>query len=304
MDPLDGVDIDKDTSFALALEAQRLGHELWFVSDDALMINKRVPQCVARKILFLAESPCFKWMDESEMCCLDDFDFILLRKDPPFDEKYFFATHILSLCRSAKVVNRPASLRNAPEKLYALSFPEINPPTLISSNAEQILDFQVSVGGNIIIKPLNKCGGSGIVFLQQGDKNFNSIIELSTNEGKDYIVAQKYLPEIANGDKRVICINGKAVGAISRIPGENEHRGNIHVGGIVKATEITKRDLWLVEQVESRFREEGLFFVGLDIIGDYITEINVTSPTGVQEIKRLCGIDVAKIFFERLTEFI
>ena len=300
MDALETVNIEKDTTFALALEAQSQKSRLWFVSIDDLMVRETTPYCFAREIQFQRKYPCYQWLNLQETINLDEFDIILIRKDPPFDEKYFFATHILEQCKKAKVVNNPTALRNAPEKIYSLNFPETIPPTIITSVANEIHNFMNQNGGEIILKPLNKCGGSGIIYMHQQDKNFYSMVDVLTQEGNEYIMAQRYLPEIRQGDKRVICVNGKAYGAILRIPNEMDHRGNIHVGGQVVISELTSRDKWLVDQISENLQKDGLFFVGLDIIGDYITEINVTSPTGIQEILEFGGADIAKIFWDEL----
>ncbi len=303
MDPLETIDIDKDTTFALALEAQSRGYQIWYVPMNNLLMKDVTPHSFCREVKFKRSYPCFQWLGDEQLRSMEDFDTILVRKDPPFDEQYFFATHFLSLLKKAKVVNQPGSLRDAPEKIYSLNFPNVNPPTLITSKVDEIRRFMVEVGGEIIVKPLNKCGGAGIVYLHNEDKNFNSIIEMSTNEGQEYIIVQKYLPEIKKGDKRVICINGIAEGAILRVPSKEDHRGNIHVGGSVIYTELTERDQWLVSQIKDKLVEDKLYFVGLDIIGDYITEINVTSPTGIQEIRELGGRDLAKIFWDGLVDF-
>lgn len=304
MDPVEKVHIDQDTTFALALEAQSRGCQIWYVSADDLMLKKSEPWCTGRAIEFRRDTPCYEWLGEEESRSLEGFDYILMRKDPPFDEKFFFATHILSLCKKAIVVNRPLSLRNAPEKIYGLNFPEINPPSIVTANAGEIKKFMHEHEGGVILKPLNRCGGAGILYLHKDDKNFNSLVEMSTQEGKEYVIVQQYLPEIKQGDKRVICVNGEPLGAILRTPGKEDHRGNIHVGGQVTFSELTKRDKWLVDQISEQLKHDGLYFVGLDIIGDYITEINVTSPTGVQEIKRLGGIDIAKTFWDNLHKMV
>ena len=303
MDPLEGISVDQDTTFALALEAERRGFALWVVDMDEMMIDHTQPGAFARNVSFKRDRPCYQWRSEKVYSRLDDFDYVLMRKDPPFDEKYFFATHMLSLCRKALVVNRPASLRNAPEKLYALNFPQINPPSIVTSNVDTIRSFLTKSPYGIIIKPLNRCGGSGILYIDGRDKNFNSLVEISTNNGKNYIMVQHYLPEIKSGDKRVICVNGKPYGAIARIPDEGEHRGNIHVGADVRAYDLSAHDRWLLQQIEEKLRADGLYFAGIDIIGDHITEINVTSPTGIQEIHRLGGTDIAKVFWDRIDEF-
>lgn len=303
MDPPETISVDRDTTFALALEAESRRFAVWAVDMNEMMIDHGRPGALVRRIGFKRDRPCYEWQSEKVRRMLDDFDYVLMRKDPPFDEKYFFATHMLSLCRKAVVLNRPASLREAPEKLYALHFPLVNPPSVVTSDAKTIRDFLHKSPSGIVIKPLNRCGGSGILYVEGRDRNFNSLVEIATDEGRSYIVAQHYLPEIKSGDKRVICVNGKPCGAVARIPDREDHRGNIHTGASVRPYELSARDGWLLKQIEERLRSDGLYFVGVDIIGDYITEINVTSPTGIQEIQRLGGADIAKIFWERIDEF-
>ncbi|MDH5560182.1 MAG: glutathione synthase [Deltaproteobacteria bacterium] len=303
MDPLEKIQVDKDTTFALALESQRRGQENWIVYLEDFLIQDAKASAYARQVEFKRASPCFKILREKTLVDLDEFDYVLMRKDPPFDEAYFFASHFLSLLKAAKVLNRQSGLREAPEKIYSLHFPQVIPPTLISSDASEIKKFMSEQGGEIILKPLNRCGGSGILYVKEGDKNFYSMVELSTKDGKEWIMAQKYLKEIKQGDKRIILVNGEAKGAITRIPSADEHRGNIHVGGIVRFSNMTARDLWLVDQIKDQLKKDGLFFVGLDVIGDWITEINVTSPTGIQEIKNLGGIDIAEIFWDEVEKF-
>lgn len=300
MDPVAQIAIDKDTTFALALEAQARGYGIWYVLIEDLMMKDEKPFCHARQILFQRDRPCYEFVSEKEKYDLDDFDVVLMRKDPPFDQTFFFATHFLSLCKKAKVINDPLAIRNAPEKIYSLNFKDIFPPSLICNNVEEIKNFMHSQGGEIIVKPLQGCGGYGVIYLHHKDQNFHSLLELSTKEGTEYVLAQKYLPEIREGDKRVIIVNGKAEGAILRIPQPHEHRANIHTGGTVKFAPLTERDQWLIERISQKLKEDGLFFVGLDIIGDYVSEINVTSPTGIQEIYTLGGIDIAKIFWDKL----
>ncbi|OGG97540.1 MAG: glutathione synthase [Candidatus Lambdaproteobacteria bacterium RIFOXYD12_FULL_49_8] len=304
MDPLSKIHINKDTSFALALEAQHRGFQIYYVRPESVSVKETTPHAICRPVFFKRADPCFEVLGEEQRESLEDFDYILIRRDPPFDEQYFMLTHFLSLLKKAKVLNRPASLREAPEKLYSLQFPGIFPPSLISMDPDEIREFMGVQGGEIIIKPLNRCGGSGIVYLHQDDKNFCSLVELLTQDGKDFILAQRYLPEVREGDKRIILIGGEAKGAIWRIPAENEHRGNIHVGGQVKLAEINPRDQWLVDQLTPRLIKDGLYFVGLDVIGDWVTEINVTSPTGIQEIHQQGGPDLAQTFWDHLPQFL
>lgn len=303
MDPLSWIHIDKDTTFALALEAQIRGHEISYVAPESIFVKDSDVYGFCLPTVFERADPC--WRHPSPGCteCLENFDYVLMRKDPPFDEQYFMLTHFLSLIKKARVVNRAESLRNAPEKLYSLNFPGIYPPSLISMDPMEIRAFMKEQGGEIIVKPLNRAGGSGIIYLHEGDKNFNSLIEMSTGEGQEFIIAQRYLPEVRRGDKRIILVGGEARGAIWRIPADHEHRGNIHVGGRVELAEITERDQWLISQFAEKLVEDGLYFVGIDVIGDYITEINVTSPTGIQEIYQLGGEEIAKTFWDRLDGF-
>jgi glutathione synthase len=226
-----------------------------------------------------------------------------MRKDPPFDMNYVFATYLLELAsKDTFVINSPRGVLGANEKLYALNFPDAVPESLISKDLGQLKQFLLDVGGEMIIKPLAKCGGEGVFYIKEGDKNLNALIETSTSFGREFIMAQRYLPEIKNGDKRIILINGEPVGAVSRIPQDNEHRGNIHVGGSSWKCDITERDLELCRIIAPRLKEDGLYFVGLDVIGDWITEINVTSPTCLVEINRLNGIQLESLLINFVEE--
>jgi glutathione synthase len=212
-----------------------------------------------------------------------------MRKDPPFDLNFFYATHLLSLVDQQRcfVMNNPMGLREANEKLYALRFPEQIPQTLVTSSMEQLKAFMEELGGEMIIKPLDASGGSGVFYLNQRDRNTNAILEMATENGRKLIMAQRYLPEIRQGDKRIIVLNGEPLGAVLRVPLETETRGNIHVGGQCMKTEITTRDREICEALAPLLIADGLYFVGLDVIGSFLTEVNVTSPTGIQEINAL-----------------
>jgi len=299
MDPLSSIHPEQDTTFALALAGQEAGHQMHYAQVGDLQLRGATPFVHCRQIWFQRDACCYRWDSPGQECSLEEFDLVLLRKDPPFDEDYFFATHFLELARRPLILNHPRALRDAPEKLFPLRFPQVIPPTLISRKAGEIKAF-LQEQGAIILKPLNRCGGAGVIYLEAGDRNFNSLIELSTGDFTRHIVAQRYLPEIRQGDKRVIVLQGQAVGGLLRTPQPEEHRGNIHVGGQVSLSPLTPREQWLVEQVGPALVAMGLYFVGLDIIGGYITEINVTSPTGIQEIHRLGGIDIAPLFWQRL----
>jgi glutathione synthase len=291
MDPIEKIHIDKDTTFVLMLEAQRRGHELYYMELDDLYIRSGTPFGRHRRAHVKRVRPHYRF-GESAAGALEAFDVILMRKDPPFDMKFFFATHLLSLVDESKcfVMNNPKGLREANEKLYALRFPEQIPQTLVSSDIQQLKGFMDELGGEMIIKPLDSSGGSGVFYLNTEDRNTNSILEAATDNGTKLIMAQRYLPEIRQGDKRIIVLNGEPLGAVLRIPLEEDNRGNIHVGGQCVRTEITPRDREICRALAPFLQQDGLYFVGLDVIGSFLTEVNVTSPTGIQEINALDGV--------------
>lgn len=291
MDPIEKINIDKDTTFVLMLEAQRRGHELYFMELDDLFIRAGTPQGRFRRVHVGRATPHYE-MTDFAVGALEAFDAILMRKDPPFDMKFFFATHLLSLVdeRQCFVMNDPRGLREANEKLYALKFPEQIPQTLVASDMERLRGFMNELGGEMIIKPLDGCGGSGVFYLNQSDRNTNSILEAATDNGRKLIMGQRYLPEIRQGDKRIIMLNGEPLGAVLRVPLETETRGNIHVGGQCVKTEVTARDREICAALAPLLMADGLYFVGLDVIGGFLTEVNVTSPTGIQEINALDGV--------------
>jgi len=291
MDPIEKINIDKDTTFVLMLEAQRRGHEVYFMELDDLFIRGGTPHGRFRQVHVRRGTPHYELTDFATGA-LGDFDAILMRKDPPFDMKFFFATHLLSLVdeRQCFVLNDPKGLREANEKLYALRFPEQIPQTLVASDMERLKAFMNELGGEMIIKPLDGCGGSGVYYLNQSDRNTNSILEAATDNGQKLIMGQRYLPEIRQGDKRVIMLNGEPLGAVLRVPLETETRGNIHVGGQCVKTEVTARDREICAALAPLLVADGLYLVGLDVIGGFLTEVNVTSPTGIQEINALDGV--------------
>jgi glutathione synthase len=295
MDPVDKINIDKDTTFVLMLEAQRRGHELYFMEVDDLFVRGGTTHGHYRRIELARATPHSR-LGEPTTGALDDFDTVWMRKDPPFDMKFFFATHLLSLIDPSKcfVMNNPKGLREANEKLYAMRFPEQIPQTLVSSNMERLKAFMTDLGGEMIVKPLDGCGGSGVFYLNAQDRNTNSILEAATDNGKRLVMGQRYLPEIRQGDKRIIVLNGEPLGAVLRVPLELETRGNIHVGGQCIKTEVTARDREICAALAPLLRADGLYFVGLDVIGSFLTEVNVTSPTGIQEINALNGVCIER----------
>jgi len=291
MDPIGKINIDKDTTFVLMLEAQRREHEVYLMELDDLFIRGGTPHGRFRRVHVRRGTPHYELTDFATGA-LEDFDVILMRKDPPFDMKFFFATHLLSLAdeRECFVMNNPKGLREANEKLYALKFPEQIPQTLVASDMERLKAFMNELGGEMIIKPLDGCGGGGVFYLNQSDRNTNSILEAATDNGRKLIMGQCYLPEIRRGDKRIIMLNGETLGAVLRVPLETETRGNIHVGGQCVKTVVTARDREICAALAPLLMADGLYFVGLDVIGGFLTEVNVTSPTGIQEINSLDSV--------------
>ena len=295
MDPIEKIDIDKDTTFVLMLEAQKRGHELYYMELKDLSIRGTTPEGHVCRVSVARATPHYR-LGERASKPLSWFDVILMRKDPPFDMRFFFATQLLSLVEEQKclVVNHPRGLREANEKLYALYFPELIPETLVSNHIGRLKQFMEQQGGEMIIKPLDGCGGSGVFYLHQKDRNTNALLESASANGEKAIMAQRYLPEIRRGDKRIIVLNGEPIGAVLRVPKEDENRGNIHVGGRCVKADLTSRDREICRVLSPSLKKLGLYFVGLDVIGNYLTEVNVTSPTGVQEINALNGVQLEK----------
>ncbi len=288
MDPIEKIDIEKDTTFVLMLEAQARGHEIYYMGLKDLYVRNAIPAAEFRRINVARANPHFQF-EATSTEPLHWFDVVLMRKDPPFDLNYFFATHLLSLVddRKCLVVNNPMGLREATEKLYALNFPEIIPPSIITSSIPRLKKFMEEQNGEMIVKPLEGCGGQGVFHLNLQDRNLNAVLELATVDGTIPVMGQRYLPEIRTGDKRVLVLNGEPIGAVLRVPREDETRANLHVGGNSVKAKITQRDRDICRVLVEPFKKLGLYFVGLDVIGDYVTEVNVTSPTCVQEINSL-----------------
>jgi glutathione synthase len=292
MDPIQNVLIDKDTTFVFMLESQARGHEVYYLEMGDLFVESARAMGRVRRIELRREYRNHFTLHSESIESLGAFDAVFMRKDPPFDIPYLHATQLLDLAQQegAFVLNTPAGLRAANEKLYALNFPSVIPPTLVAQDPNRLKDFLHELGGEIIIKPIDGHGGSGIFYIHREDRNLNSLLETATREGREPIIAQKYLPEVRQGDKRLIVLNGAPLGCTLRVPRADEHRGNIHVGGTCIKAEVTVRDREICRELAPRLRQDGLYFVGLDIIGDYLTEVNVTSPTGVQEIDVLNNV--------------
>ncbi|MCH9021066.1 MAG: glutathione synthase [Proteobacteria bacterium] len=289
MDPIESVDIDADSSFALALEAQARGHAIYHYPPHTLSLTDGRLTARARPLAVRREKGGHFTLGPEERLDLGGMDVVLMRQDPPFDMAYITATHLLEhIHPETLVVNDPAEVRNAPEKLFVTYFGALMPPTLIAADRQRILEFRAE-HKDIVIKPLYGQGGVGVFHIGPEDNNLNALLELSTALYREPIVVQRYIPEIRDGDKRIILIDGEAAGAVARIPLAGEVRANFHTGGRPQKTDLSARDHEICEAIGPTLRERGLIFVGIDVIGDYLTEINVTSPTGIQEINRLNG---------------
>jgi glutathione synthase len=290
MDPIETINIDADSTFALALEAQRRGHTLHHYLPRQLTLTDGRLTARARPLEVRRERGRHFTLGAPETLALAQMDVILMRQDPPFDMAYITATHLLEHVRDeVLVINDPVSVRNAPEKLFATHFPGLMPPTLITSDRDAIMEFRRE-HGEIILKPLFGNGGAGVFRLGPADENLNALLELFTQIYREPIIVQRYLPEIRQGDKRIILVDGEAVGGVLRVPPAGEARANLHVGGTAVKTVLTAREHEICAAIGPTLKEQGLVFVGIDVIGDYLTEINVTSPTGIQEINRLDGV--------------
>lgn len=291
MDPIERVLPHKDTTFIFMLESQARGHALYYCNLADLFVADGEARARFHRVTVGRGDPHYQLFEERTEP-LPWFEAVFMRKDPPVDLPYIFATYLLSLAAATGtfVFNDPRGLREANEKLYALNFSAVIPPTVVTCEIPRLKAFMGELGGEMIIKPLDACGGAGVFHLQHKDRNLNALLEMATDNGRRLIMGQRYLGEIRRGDKRLILLNGEPLGATLRVPREDENRGNIHVGGTCVQAEITPRDRFIAEALAPRLRQDGLFFVGLDIIGDYLTEVNVTSPTGVQEINALNGV--------------
>ena len=300
MDPIDAIDIDADSTFRIAEEAQARGHALFYYTPDRLSLSegrvtaKGWPLTVRR-----ARGDHFE-LGEMREIDLATQDVVWLRQDPPFDMSYITTTHILDMIHPATlVVNDPFWVRNYPEKLLVLNFPDLTPPTTVARDLEVLKAFRHR-HGDIILKPLYGNGGAGVFRLDPDDRNLNALHELFAGISREPLIAQKYLPDVTQGDKRIILVDGEAVGAINRVPAEGETRSNMHVGGRAEKIEMTEREREICAAIGPLLREKGQIFVGIDVIGGWLTEINVTSPTGIQELERFDGVNVAAKIWEAI----
>jgi glutathione synthase len=295
MDPIKAINFKKDTTLAMLLAAQKRNWELWYIEQDDLYLQDGVAMAEMQAVQVRYDPRDWFILGETIRRPLSDMDVVLMRKDPPFDNEYVYSTYILERAErdGVLIVNKPQSLRDCNEKIFATQFPQCTPPVLVTRSKTLLREFYHE-HKDVIFKPLDGMGGSSIFRLAQGDANLSVIIEILTEHGARQIMAQKFIPEIAQGDKRILMIDGQHVGyALARIPAPNETRGNLAAGGTAKGQVLSERDKWICAQVGPTLKEKGLIFVGLDVIGDYLTEINVTSPTCVRELDAAFDTDIA-----------
>ncbi|MHA7875030.1 glutathione synthase [Roseivivax sp.] len=300
MDPIEAVDINADSTFRIAEEAQARGHELFYYRPDALAYQEGAVTARGQAMTLRRKEGDHVTLGALEERDLTEFDVVWLRQDPPFDMHYITTTHLLQrLSEKVLVVNDPFWVRNFPEKLLVLDFPELTPPTAIARDLATLKAFRAK-HGDVILKPLYGNGGAGIFKLSVEDGNLSSLHEMFTGFSREPLIVQKYLPAVSKGDKRIILVDGEPVGAINRVPAKGEVRSNMHVGGRPEKVALTDRDREICAAIGPHLREHGQIFVGIDVIGDYLTEINVTSPTGLQELERFDGVNVTARIWEAI----
>jgi len=295
MDPIHAINFKKDTTLAMLLAAQKRGWELWYIEQAGLYLDHGKAMAQMQAVVVRYDSKDWFTLGEPIRRPLADMDVVLMRKDPPFDNEFIYSTYILEAAEleNTLIVNKPSSLRDCNEKVFATLFPHCTPPVLVTRLPALLREFYAE-HKDVIFKPLDGMGGSNIFRIKPGDPNISVIIEILTGHGSQQIMAQKFIPEISQGDKRILMIDGQHVGyALARIPAPNETRGNLAAGGTAKGVELSTRDRWICEQVGPTLKAKGLVFVGLDVIGDYLTEINVTSPTCVRELDAAFNLDIA-----------
>ena len=300
MDPIELVDIDADSTFRLAEEAQIRGHELFYYTPNKLILENGIVFAKGSKLKVKRIKGDHFTLGKEILVNLNDFDVVWLRQDPPFDMGYITYTHMLDrLGSNTLVVNDPFWVRNYPEKLLVLNFPDLTPPTVIARDITALKEFKEK-HKDIIIKPLYGNGGAGVFRLGPDDKNISSLHELFSGINNEPLIAQKFLPDVSKGDKRIILVDGEPVGAINRVPAKGETRSNMHVGGRPEKIELSQRDLEICARIGPLLKEKGQIFVGIDVIGNWLTEINVTSPTGIQELERFNKENIAELIWEAI----
>ena len=306
MDPIESIKPWKDSSFAMLLEAQHRGWQIYYIRIDDLYMDSSVSYTHYQRIQLKDDNQDWFVKGDSGVCRLDEMNVILMRKDPPFDLEYIYSTYLLEQAEEngTLVVNKAASLRDCNEKLYTRYFPQCCVESRISRNPQRLLEF-IDLHEDVIVKPLDGMGGKSIFRVQAGDANTNVILETVTQSGTATTMAQRYIPEISDGDKRILLINGNAVPyALARVPAKGENRGNIAAGATTRGQPLSKRDQWLCDQIGPSLRDKGLIFVGIDVIGDYITEINVTSPTCIRELDQEFDLNISADLFNCIDQLI
>ncbi len=300
MDPIDSIDISGDSTFAIMLEAQARGHSLFYYQTKTLAYEHGTLSAYGHDVTVKDVKGAHFSLGAAKRIDLSTQQVLHMRQDPPFDMGYITATHLLDLIHpKTLVVNDPTEVRNAPEKLFILKFRELMPETLITRDVGEIDKFRQHYG-DIILKPLYGNGGAGVFRTNKTDQNFTSLLELFASSYKEPYIAQRYLPDVRKGDKRIILVDGKVAGALNRVPAEHDNRSNMHVGGRAEATTLTKREHEICEAIGPELKKRGLIFTGIDVIGDVMTEINVTSPTGIRQVKRFGGADIAALIWDAI----
>ncbi len=310
MDPIESISIDADSTFALMLEAQARGHRMWHYEVRHMFLREGVRRqgeareerlfARARPVTVQRSRGNHHSFGEPELLDLGSMDVVLMRQDPPFDMAYITATHLLEhIHPKTLVVNDPASVRNAPEKLLVTHFPDLMPPTLISWDLDAIRDFRLE-HNDIIVKPLFGNGGAGVFRIKPDDENLAALLEMHFARSREPLMFQRYEPAVRQGDKRIILVDGEPMGVVNRVPAQGEARSNMHVGGRAEKSTLTARDREICAAIGPTLRDQGMIFVGIDVIGDWLTEINVTSPTGIQEIDRFDGINIEAAIWDRI----
>ena len=292
MDPLDRIHVEGDSTYVLMLEACRRGYQVWYCTPDDLFLKQGTGCARATQIQVVEDSPWFSPGD-CKALELGAFDVVWMRKDPPFDMTYILATYILDhVPPKTLVVNDPKGLKLYNEKIWAMEFDEFHPPTLMSNQIAQLQAFAEENAGRIVLKPWDGNGGRGVLVTSRDDRNLRSMLELLTDNGRNYVIAQPFLEGAERGDKRILLFDGEACGAVLRVPGPADYRGNMHVGASIQACDLEPRDVAICRRLGPELKKHGMVFVGIDVIDGYLTEINVTSPTGIREINRLNGLSL------------
>lgn len=298
MDPIDRIDIRGDSTFALLLESQRRGHTLFYYTPPFLTLDRGKLVAKGHALEVVDQVGAHYKLAEANVVDLAEVDVVLLRQDPPFDMGYITTTHLLErLHPQTLVVNDPASVRNAPEKVFVLDFQDLMPPTMVTRNVDDVKAFRRQYK-DIIVKPLYGNGGASVFKLGADDNNLNSLVELFQTVFREPFMVQQYVPDVRKGDKRIILVDGEFAGAINRVPAADETRSNMHVGGTAMATELSERDREICARLGPELKRRGLIFTGIDVIGNYLTEINVTSPTGIREVRKFGGNDIASMIWD------